>query len=160
MTPLDCLRPPEKPIAPARASANLREFARRRGIDVKDVDLSGAPSEAAGMPLAGTVGAANGRHVAYIHPEQGPRDLARTTAHELSHLVLEFGPKPPPSGGVGIPHDLAEARAEATEDLFSTAMGWAPVYERRDLLETVERVGWQPVVAACMLAAAARGEGT
>lgn len=159
MSIADCLRVPEDPPSPSLIRQRLEAFAASRGIEVRETDLSPL-TKTAGYELAGTIGASGGHHVAYVHPEQSEAEKATTVAHELAHLLLEFGPLPPKAGGVVVPTEQLEDRAEAAEDVFARAVGLKrSTNPQAAMLKAVEAVGWQPVVAACQLAAVARGGG-
>lgn len=152
-----CLAPPQRPPNVEAMTRRLEAWAEGRDIQV--IETQRVPDEL-GAGTLGTVGDAGGRHAVYLTPGQSPEERLLTLEHELTHLVLEFGAKPPPSGGIVVPHEIAEPRAYASEALFAIATGLEPIApdEEIDVLAAADAVGWAPLLAACEMAEVARGD--
>lgn len=159
----DCLTapPPGSEQSAGELYDNLRLWAERRAIEVHETDF-GPHAEAAGLvdeEAAGLVSARGDRFVVVIDRRQSPDERLRTLAHELGHVLMEYGTTPPAHGVV---HDVSgalEDRAYLVEALVDRAVGLSPGAgaARAELAEGARRLGLRPFVVACELARAAKG---
>jgi hypothetical protein len=156
-----CLTPPRRghELSPDELYDNLRTWAERRGIEVLEADFGpGTEAEPFAEPgIAGLVAARADRFVAIVDRTQPADERFRTLAHELSHVLMEFGSRPPAHGVV---HDVSgalEPRAYLAEALVGRAVGLTPPDRGADMAAAVQRFGLRPFTVACEIAQAAEG---
>jgi len=160
----DCLTPPppSRRLPPSQLYEHLEAWARDRGIEVLEADFGpGTETERyAEEHLAGVVATRGTHFVAVVDRTLDDKERALTLAHELSHILSEFGPTPPRHGVILDARGNVEPRAYATEALFGLATGLiqaSPGQANSFMTDTVERLGMEPFVIGCELSDAAKG---
>lgn len=160
----DCLTPPapSRRLPPAQLYDRLEAWARDRGIEVLAADFSPGSETAryAEDGLAGVVATRGNHFVAVVDRMLDDQERALTLAHELSHVLAEFGPVPPRHGVVLDARGHVEDRAYASEALYGLATGiiQAPKEDANAYMADVAlELGLEPFVIACELSQASQG---
>lgn len=160
----DCLRPPapSRRIPPSELYEHLESWAESHGIEVLATDFGpgGEAGAYAEDGLQGVVATRGDHYVAVVDRTLPDDERALTLAHELSHILSEFGPVPPRHGVVFDARGHVEDRAYLTESLFGAATGIIRAPERQVnevMAQGARELGLEPFVIACELAQAAQG---
>ena len=165
----DCLTPPGpgRGLTPDELYDNLRAWAERpvakggMGVEVHETDFA-PPSEAehlGGEQAVGLVAARGDHFVAVVDRTQAADERLRTLSHELSHVLMEFGRRPPTHGAVLDMTGQVEPRAYLAERLVDRALGVTASRPGDLAADTAaaQRYGLRPFVIACEIAQAAKG---